>query len=219
MHQKMITTLVGVVLCSISYSAIVKADTSQEGTVIPYLAVGGAVDGLHSETLLVVGNPTHASTSGVIDVFDEDIQPLPIAFDGARSLQAEIPWRIPPGSASKFVLSHPGNSIQSGWLRVKPSGKSNLDLIVVVRVYYGRSLLSMQAFVLPAKGAVSSSIAWNTPPLPYRSLPSYVPAAVLTVDWATERTSRIRVKHVAKNIVPQCNEAKQFRSFIGFKEV
>ena len=210
MHQKRITMLI-CVLCSISYSSSVMADPSPEGTIIPYFAVGGEAAGLHTETLLVVGNPTHATSAGVIVAFDEDIQPLPIALDGGKGLQAEIPWSIPPGSARKFLLSHPGNSVQAGWLRVKPSDKSNLDLIVVVRVYYGKTLLSVQGFIFPAKGPNSSSYAWIISPAPYGSLPIYAPAAPLTVDWTPERISPGRVKQIVKDNVPHFYEAKRFR--------
>jgi len=156
--------LLGFVLLPLLFTPLLRADSSQGDILVPYLAVGGDGSGLHFETLLVVGNPSRASTVGVIDVYDEDIQPLPIALDGDRGLQAEFRWAVPAGMARKFQLSHPGESVRSGWIRVKPSAKQDLDLIVVLRMYDGETLLSEDGLIFPSKqsGSLPHATASST---------------------------------------------------------
>ena len=145
---------------------------------MPYLAVGGDGSGLHYATLLVVSNPSRTSSAGVIDVYDEDVQPLPIALDDDRGLQAEFPWQVAPGMARKFFLSYPGDSVQSGWIRIKTAGNLNLELIVVLQLYDGGTLLSEDGWILPSKqtGSWPHATASSTRAL----LTSFQPPLVLS---------------------------------------
>ena len=104
-------------------------------------------------------------------------------------------------------------------MRVKPSGKSKPDLIVVVRVFYGKTLLSEQGFIFPSKGMDSSSYASITSPIPFGALPSRLPASVHFFEWGLSRNFAIPVKYSAEKNVPLFYQAKQLRFSIKFKEV
>jgi hypothetical protein len=129
----------------------VRAETSAEGILLPYLAVGGVRSGLHFETLLVLNNPTRDPSSGVIRVFTEDIQPLPIVLNGGRGLLAEFPWAVAPGESRQFLLALPSELAKSGWMRINTTGRPDLDLVVVVRLYDGDTLVSQDGIIFPSR--------------------------------------------------------------------
>jgi len=219
MKWQQILTLLSFLLLPPLSTRQLRASSSPDGSLVPYLAVGGDGTGLHFETLLVVGNPSRDSTAGVIDVYDEDIQPLPIALDGDRGLQAEFPWQVPPGMARKFILSHPGDSIRSGWIRVKTSGKSDLDLIVVLRLYDGETLLSEDGLIFPSMGKGLLRYASVSLPARFLTLLSQFPPSGRNFDWGGAIQPAMPAECPARqNIAPPCQE-KKFRLLTKFKEL
>ena len=151
MNQLKKVILLGAWLLLFAGASAAQADSTPKGTLIPYLAVGGARSGLHYETLLLVANLNRATSSGKIHIFDEGIQPLPIALDGDRGLLAEFPWTVPPGRSKQFRLTLPAELVHSGWMRVIPSGTEDVELIVVIRIYDGAMLLSQDGIVFPSR--------------------------------------------------------------------
>ncbi len=121
------------------------ADGLEEGNVpvLSYLAVGGPPDGLHFETLLFLGNPHNLSNSGTIEFFGDDGAPLPVRLNEESELASQVEWTLSPQRFKLLFLTLPNNDLQAGWLRLKASGKTPLELIVVVQIYNGESLLGM----------------------------------------------------------------------------
>jgi len=176
--MKYLTIVMGI-CCVLASPRGARSASPQEasGTVLPYLAVGGVRSGVHFETRIWIHNPTDAAVGGVIDIFDEQIQPLPISVNGDRGLAAEFAWRVPAGGLAQFQLDHPSESVQSGWMRVLPAADQNVDMFVELRVYDGPALVSQDGILIPSKKDAESSISLASlrgrtiGPRPYRFAP------------------------------------------------
>lgn len=119
------------------------ADCPEEGNVpvLSYLAVGGPSDGWHFETLLFLGNRHNLSNSGTVEFFGNDGEPLPVRLNEESELASQVEWTLSPQRFKLLFLTLPDNDFQAGWLRLKASSKTPLELIVVVQIYNGEDLL------------------------------------------------------------------------------
>ena len=136
------------------------AEGPREGNVpeLSYLAVGGPPDGLHFETLLLLGNPHGLSNSGTIEFFGDDGTPLPLRLKGESKLASQVEWILSPQQSELLFLTLPGKDFKAGWLRLKASSKTPLELIVAVQIYNGESLLGMVLVLADSEeGTLSSS--------------------------------------------------------------
>src|ERR1043166_1548822 len=126
--------------CSLSNAASqTKLEAIPHIHLLPYLRVGGVHSGLHYTTILLVGNPTTSPNSGTIEIYDNSVEPLPVALNGDRGMMSHFSWELGPESLTQFQLTSPSESSLSGWLRVEQIGNERLDLYMIVQVYQGDS--------------------------------------------------------------------------------
>ena len=119
------------------------ADCPAEGNVltVPYVAVGGPPEGWHFQTVLILGNPQSEEPScGTIEFLGNDWQPLPVRLNEESELAWQVQWSLSPQRSKLLFLTLPGNNFQAGWLRLKASSKTPIELIVVVQIYNGEYL-------------------------------------------------------------------------------
>jgi hypothetical protein len=190
----------------ILFAATVRAETPPEGMLLPYLAVGGVRGGVHFETLLVLNNPTRDLNSGVISVFSEDIQPLPIALNGDRGLLAEFPWAVSPGESRQFLLTLPSELANSGWIRINTTAKPDLDLVIVIRLYDGDMLVSQDGIIFPSR----SNGSW---PMTRVALQSKLPAWTERL-WESLALPRFARLDAASSLAPGGNSAEIMRKHL-----
>ena len=124
-----------------SQPALANTETKENVVVLPYIALGGEASGWHFITGLSIRN-SHSDSQWVkVQVFDNDWDPLPVILNGESELAAETTWTIPPEDSREFVLTHPGQALLGGWIRMATSEQTAIRVVVVVRFYNGDALI------------------------------------------------------------------------------
>lgn len=119
-----------------------KPEQDQRTLVFPYMAVGGAPEGWHFLTVLSLENSHRLANSGTIEFFTGDGRPLHVQLNDSSGLAARSEWKVSGKDSTLLVVSHPGGSLEDGWLRIRLAGKPSIKVIVLVQCYNGEHLFA-----------------------------------------------------------------------------
>lgn len=142
----------------VSHTAASPVQENQSVLVLPYIAVGGVPEGWHFLTVVSLENPNSSETSGAFEFFSKDGTPLHVQLDDEPEMAATTAWTLPAKDSKILILTHPGDNLQAGFLRVKLAGHMPVDVIVLIQFYNGEELVS-QAVVLAGPGSGEQKLA------------------------------------------------------------
>ena len=126
-----------------SRSGAFPISTQDEQTIVlPYMAVGGELEGWHFLTVLSLENSHRLADSGTIEFFTGEGRPFHVQLNDSTGLAARSEWKVSGKDSTLLVISHPGGSFEDGWVRIRHSRKDPIKAIVLVQCYNGKQLFA-----------------------------------------------------------------------------
>ena len=172
---------------------------------IPFIAVGGAQAGPHLVTVLSLEDSQTSTSSGIIELFSDDGEPLPVQLNQNSQLAAHAEWTVLPRRSDVMILTHPDEALQVGSARVSPTGNSPIEITAVIQLFEGDNLVDeARIHVVPAPQALASlhasTLSAIIPAWPFLKSAAYPTAKILPVVQHDLITPRRHILISAPNV-------------------